>query len=576
MATEIEVLQLPTAEVIQAAEAAAIAAKVDAEQAKTDAEAAAASVPTEESITTQIETEVVSVGDARYGKSGLLSEQYPARGVAAKLTAKAATPATIAQQRVLAFGDSIALFKWHWLYPMMHRAFGGVGSEAGVSVGSAVTGPGWRTPGTSIVATTGTVTRQLNAFDIWPSGFADLFTTGATRDYGTSGVNATWDKLSIYYAKEAGSGSFKVQVDGVDEPGYENVSAAGTGLGIITITRGTVAARRVTIVNLTGTHRIIGPAFEASTRAGVVFANISQGGIALNQQTAQGYANFQAYIADFKPDIITFEMKENSNYLAAKLVDLLTVIDTAAPYATFVGIGSPPIRDNNDDQIIQNAQLKLACDAFGKVYWDGYSPCGSYEEMVALGWFDDPAGVHPGEGANAFLAGLMARDLGLFNHTGAASPQPVNTTTVTALQQFVLGLLGTLDVTGSTMHFDLASGTLEFRNASGVVVQRIGQTAAGSVLPNGAQFGDGLTRITADANGLKARSVAGNADATFGASVLTASTGRVRHIPVATVPSNAEGAAMGDGTWIAVATLDFPLQWKNAAWRKFDGTVYAP
>lgn len=55
MATEIDILQLPTAEVIQEAEAAAIAAKNEAVQAKTDAENAAASVPTEESITAQIE-----------------------------------------------------------------------------------------------------------------------------------------------------------------------------------------------------------------------------------------------------------------------------------------------------------------------------------------------------------------------------------------------------------------------------------------------------------------------------------------------------------------------------------------
>jgi hypothetical protein len=73
MATEIEVLQLPTAEVIQAAEAAAIAAKVDAEQAKADAVAAAASVPTEESITTQIEAVVAaSIGSV----DSLIAERF--------------------------------------------------------------------------------------------------------------------------------------------------------------------------------------------------------------------------------------------------------------------------------------------------------------------------------------------------------------------------------------------------------------------------------------------------------------------------------------------------------------------
>jgi hypothetical protein len=66
MATEVTILQLPTAEVIQEAEAGAVEAKNGAVQAKADAlaakvaaEEAAAAVPTEASITSQIEAEAV-------------------------------------------------------------------------------------------------------------------------------------------------------------------------------------------------------------------------------------------------------------------------------------------------------------------------------------------------------------------------------------------------------------------------------------------------------------------------------------------------------------------------------------
>jgi hypothetical protein len=73
MATEVTILQLPTAEVIQEAEAGAVEAKNGAVQAKADAlaakvaaEEAAAAVPTEASITSQIET---VVGEAVEGKA---------------------------------------------------------------------------------------------------------------------------------------------------------------------------------------------------------------------------------------------------------------------------------------------------------------------------------------------------------------------------------------------------------------------------------------------------------------------------------------------------------------------------
>lgn len=60
MATEIDILQLPTADAIQAAEAGAVAAALDALEAKEAAELAAASVPSEADITTQIEAAIES------------------------------------------------------------------------------------------------------------------------------------------------------------------------------------------------------------------------------------------------------------------------------------------------------------------------------------------------------------------------------------------------------------------------------------------------------------------------------------------------------------------------------------
>ncbi|MFC5930943.1 hypothetical protein D6T64_12175 [Cryobacterium melibiosiphilum] len=496
------------------------------------------------------------------------SNAFPARKLATKLNTRA-TLGTVQRARVLAFGDSIGLFKWHMLYKLLDRSFGGRDS-CGAVIGAGPSGTGWSVPGVGHVASSGTITNQTSAFDAWPSGLVDSYATGATKSYGILGSNPTWDTAKVYYVKESGAGTFKVQIDGVDESGFTSVSAAGTGLGIITITRGTAASRAVRIVNLTGTHRIVGTSFEDSTQAGVLFANVSQGGIALDQQTTQGYANFQTFLADFNPDLITFEMKENSSYLAAKMEQLLTVIDAGAPVATFVGIGSTPIAVNDADQVIQNAQIRAACLAHGKVYWDGYAPFGSYAAINALGWAGD--GIHVAEAASSFLSGLMARDLGLFDHAGSERPFNVNALKVTVQEKIVLGRLGNLTVTGSDVVLD-ASGNFTVSGTNGVVLRiPAGGGTANAVVPNTAQIGLGNSRWTADTNGISSKNPAGSGDANVNGKQIIAISQGLRTLPVAT-GSRPSGGVVGDGTMLVDSTLNKPIWWVNGAWRDATGTA---
>jgi hypothetical protein len=252
--------------------------------------------------------------------SAALSATYAtAKDVSGKAAPKQATKAlasatTKQHFRKLALGDSIANFKWRFMYEPLRRAWGG--SDPGASIGPGETGPGWSLPGITVNATSGTVNAAVADFDAWFSGLTSRFTTGASRTYGVGGVNATWDTAKVYYVKgntANDGGTFKVQVDGVDEAGMTSVATSNGNidLGILTITRGTSAARALNVVNLTGAHRLVGVAFYDSNRGGVINGSVSQGGIPLDSAIGSVGARttLAAYLADYQPDLITLEMK---------------------------------------------------------------------------------------------------------------------------------------------------------------------------------------------------------------------------------------------------------------------------
>jgi hypothetical protein len=341
------------------------------------------------------------------------------------------TPSTPRQMRWLCIGDSIAYFKMRWLYTPINRSLGGGGVAAGVSMETGQSGTGWYIPGYTINSTTGTVTDALSEYDAWFSGRAHKFATGASRTYGQGGASSTWDVAKVYYAKgptAADAGTFKIQVDGVDDSTYSNVSCVATtqDIGICTITKGSVAQRALGVVNITGTHRIIGVQFTRSDVSGLIPAGISQGGItAVSGTTSAGaMAAMTTYVTDYAPHVISIEMKENSADWATSLSVLLPLLRAAAPTALIIGIGSTPMSVNDADQVLQNAQLKDACITAGCTYWDGYTPVVNYATLNALGWAGD--GTHVSDKANAYLAGLLLDDLNLLKHPGALRGGDIN------------------------------------------------------------------------------------------------------------------------------------------------------
>ena len=340
----------------------------------------------------------------------------------------------------LTFGDSYAQLIYTQIGTPLSRVAGGFiagayfnGTYAGVT-GNAVSG---------------SVTENVSDFDGWVTGLTTTIGAGGSKTYGFGGSTIPATTIKVYYIKEPSAGTFKVQVNGVDATGYTNVSAVGTlgTLGVITITQAKTTCNWA-VVGLTGSVRIIGAGFEDSSGSGLITVNVAQGGIPLgggiNSVTGQATAlqNFNSFLADVQPTVMSFEMKENSSYYATALSTLFTGINTNLANTDVLLIGSPPIAVGDADQVIQNTQLESAATTFGYKYYDTYSLFKNYATLVALGWQGD--GTHITIEANQYRGNMMFKYLG-FNgeHEGVNTYNTLNDK-VTTKSIAVTGVAGTV------------------------------------------------------------------------------------------------------------------------------------
>lgn len=369
-------------------------------------------------------------------------------------------------------------------------------------------------------ATTGTVTEQTAAFDAWPSGITHLFSTGASRTYGMGGSTVVADTWRVYYVKEPGAGTFKIQIDGVDAVGFTNVSASGTlgQLGVATIST-TLAAHALTVVNLTGTHRVVGVVWENSTVAGLMPMAIGQAGIPLNSATASatGMANLQAFLANELPDVMTLEMKEDSSYYASALSTLFTTTQAGAPLMDVVGIGSPPIASNDADQVIQNGQLRDACRTYGYAFFDSYSIYGSYAKLTALGYNGD--GTHVSTACDQDRGAELLRQTGLLGAYGRTIFEGLVKTPKLTFGRATDAAVGSISAeTSFGLDFVIrhlnANRWIEFRGSTDQALARIAETAGVSWFPDYLRVGDAaapaLKKESANMIGVRQGGVLGN------------------------------------------------------------------
>lgn len=317
------------------------------------------------------------------------------------------------QLKWLTWGDSMAQGIFESLYNPLRRKFGG--NLAGVYlIGSSK----------SVTAniTTGSVVESSTSYDAWPTGLVSTFNSGATRTYGVGGAGFVSNKIKIYYVKEAGAGTFKVQVDGIDVAGFESVSASGTlgELGVVALNP-TLGNHTVKVVNLTGTIRVIGAGFENTTVSGIIPINVSKGGLELPDAMGAIAArtNFQAFLADVVPTVITHEMKENASWYEERLGQLLDVFLAGSPKSDVVLIATPEIGGTAHSGIAeQNASLRRLATKFGHSVFDADKAFGTYEHALSMDFYTAGDTVHYNAKGKEFLAWLFARDLNLFERFG--------------------------------------------------------------------------------------------------------------------------------------------------------------
>ena len=372
---------------------------------------------------------------------------------AAGIGTKALTKANGAKARlkVLALGDSVANFKWRFAYAQLKAAWGG--GDPGGSIGAGAFSTGWSIPGITVIGTTGTVTGGTTDFDAWWSGVTEQFSTGATRTYGAVGTTAWWDTAKVYYVQGPSSpdgGTFKIQLDDVDEAGFTNVSTsnASVTLGIATITKGSVAQRVLKVVNLTGAHRIIGVAFERSDVGGVIATPPSRRAVSIcpRLERQQRWPT-SPYTSPTTPR--TSSPGDEGRPRLQRQHHVRPAHQRADDHLS--GRGPPgnvrrhrlhpdqckrrhcagPEQRGPEGRVSGPAVLG---GLLGRLH-----PGGPIRRMVALGWEGD--GTHVADECNAFLTGLMLRDLGLLNHSGLgiSSVAEVTGATLRALSRIDIG-----------------------------------------------------------------------------------------------------------------------------------------
>lgn len=345
-----------------------------------------------------------------------------------------------AQLTTIVFGDSVANLKPQYILPALARAYSDLGTGQSYTIS---------TTGDVIVNNGGTVPYDYTYH--LTGSFWDVGVAGEAR-FGRGGGAARANSISIYYVKESGAGTFKVQTaigNGAftDEPSYTNVDAnnGSLALGIIKLSK-TSGRYQVKLVGLTGRVKFFKPEFFDTATPGVQVIHMERGGLGLDQANQMDPVLFAPYFQDINADVAFFEMKEAGTY-AVDLAAHISRFQSAVSNLNWVYMGTTP--DSGGGAAAQNAITKTQSEAAGQLYWDGYTPCVDYATMLAMGWLTLADGTHPTAQCNHFLARLLSRELGLSEIIGEVSQSKVIADSVATKSLKVSQSYGTIDAVGA-------------------------------------------------------------------------------------------------------------------------------
>ncbi len=256
-------------------------------------------------------------------------------------------------------------------------------------------------------------------FEVWPTGVYFRLEAGGTVTFAHDTVNPVMgDTLKVYYVREAGAGTFKLQTslgtaDFADETGSPSVSADGALEGaIMTVRKPAAAPLRLRLVGLSGAVKIIGAAIYRANFEGVVYCDFSKSGLDLNRTLATPPEIVRPIMQDAAPDLFVFEMKDNAAAMAAHLAQFRALIDPAG--ADWIMIGSSPfgLEESDRTQREANRWLRGYAEARGLTYWDGYSLFKDGPTALAQAFLDNDK-VHLTELGKEYAVAAMFSELRL-------------------------------------------------------------------------------------------------------------------------------------------------------------------
>lgn len=236
----------------------------------------------------------------------------------------------------------------------------------------------------------------------------------ASFDYNTT-TAILGDTLKVYYLKESGAGTFKIQ-SSTDRTTFSDevtgISAANaTTIGAVsTTTKGSPSTYSVKVVNTgaSGAVKVIGVEISNSTTRGVVIASAAVGGLSLSNMTTVATAITDPILADFAADLIIYQNTDNAADQSTYLPTLYSNIRSGYASNDWLFCSLNQMDGITvTDAPAQNAAILAFAIASNQSYFDDFNWGISYALVNAASFMTD--GTHPNSAGRAYSVGLMVQ-----------------------------------------------------------------------------------------------------------------------------------------------------------------------
>lgn len=261
--------------------------------------------------------------------------------------------------------------------------------------------------------------------------------TGAWYNIPTSGTAIFGDTttigclMKIYYVKESGAGTFKVETDQNNAGSWTTESASvdasngSNDIGVVTVTKTSALNYRIRITGLTGSVKILSAAImenpqSPGSRAGGAYCMpLGNGGGTPTDWNAVGQTQYSAILGDWNPHLIIVKSDDaaaGADGWAANWATLYTKLRTAAPNADFVIVGTHPTHGAPDPAIDPTGSddfFRKWCSEYDALFVDVRKGFPAYSSATAAFYLESyPNGYHLAEKTGAALMrGMIWRAL---------------------------------------------------------------------------------------------------------------------------------------------------------------------